>query len=80
MGVYINNEKYVDVSSSEGKTLLSKYDITAIPTIILSKEISDYETIKKTLEQFGTFEQDGKFVFRKLDVLKVKYQDLKGGI
>ena len=76
MGVYINNEKYVDISSSEGKTLLSKYDITAIPTIILSKEILDYETIKKTLEQVGTFEKDNNFVFRKLDVLKVKYQNL----
>ena len=79
MGVYIDNEKYVDVSSAEGKALLSQYDITAIPTIILSKEIADYETIQKTLEQVGTIEKDNNFVFRKLDVLKVKYQDLKGG-
>ena len=74
MGVYIDSEKYTDVSSIEGKNLLSKYNITAIPTVILSKEILDYTTLKTTLEGVGTFEKDSAFVFRKLDVLNAKYQ------
>jgi len=79
LGVYFDDEKSVDISSSEGKSLLKKYNITAIPTIILSKEIQDYDTVKKSLEQVGTFEGDGKFVFRKLDSLNVKYQEIPLG-
>lgn len=77
LGVYIDKETYVDISNSDGESLLNQYKITAVPTIILSKEISDYKTITKVLEQVGTFEQ-GKFVFRKLDSLNVKYQEIGG--
>jgi len=76
IGVYINKENFVDVSSTEGASLINKYKINAIPTVILSKEINDYLTINKTLEQVGTFEADGKFVLRNLDSLKVKYQKI----
>jgi len=76
LGVYIDSEKYADVSSTEGKSLLNIYNITAIPTVILSKEISDYGSIKDVLANVGSFESDGTFVFRKLDVLKVKYQKI----
>ncbi|GBE20222.1 hypothetical protein BMS3Abin17_00959 [archaeon BMS3Abin17] len=75
LGVYFEKEKNADISSNEGKNLMKKYNITAIPTIILSREIQDYDTIKKMLEQVGTFEEDGRFVFRKLDSLNVKYQE-----
>ncbi len=76
LGVYFYNEKNVDISSSEGKNLLNKYNITAIPTIILSKEIHDYDSIKPVLDKIGSYEDDGKFVFRSLDSLNVKYQEL----
>lgn len=78
LGVYIADERYADASTGEGKSLLDKYNITAIPTVILSKEISDYDNIKNVLETVGTYE-NGEFVFRRLDVLNVKYRDLKGG-
>ncbi len=77
LGIYFYNEKYVDISSSEGKNLLAIYNITAIPTVILSKETEDYDSIIQMLEQIGTFESDGKFVFRKLDSLNVEYQNIK---
>ena len=73
-GVYIDSEKYTDVSNIEGKNILIKYNITAIPSVVLSKEIIDYTGIKSTLEGVGTFEKDSTFVFRKLDVLNAKYQ------
>lgn len=75
LGIFIDDEKYVDISSAEGRILLKKYDITAVPTVILSKEISDYKSIKEVLEQVGTFEED-KFVFRELDNLNVEYQEI----
>ena len=75
IGVYIESEKYVDVKSDEGKNLLLNYKITAIPTVVLSDEISDYEAIKDILEKVGSFENK-EFVFRKLEVLEGKYQNL----
>ncbi len=75
IGMYIDKERFVDVSSPEGANLIVQYKIDAIPTVILSRGIEDYESIKKTLEQVGSF-VDGKFIFRKLDVLQVKYQKL----
>lgn len=75
-GVYIESEQYIDINKSEGKNLLKQYNITAIPTVILSKELNDYSTIKEAFEEVGTFESDGKFIFRNLDVLNVKYQKL----
>ena len=78
LGIYVDSERYADVASSEGKNLLAKYNITAIPTTILSKEISDYTSIKEILEQVGTFESDKGFILRKLDALRVKYQNTGG--
>ncbi len=76
LGVYIDEEKTYDVSSSIGKSLLGKYNITAVPTVILSKELGDYKSLKEMLEEIGTFESDGSFVFRKLEVLNVKYNKI----
>ena len=69
-------EEYLDISTTKGKNLLSEYNITAVPTVILSKEIQDYNAIKEILEQAGSFEKEGVFVFRKLDVLNAKYKKL----
>jgi hypothetical protein len=76
LGVFINNEEYIDISTTKGKNLLSEYNITAVPTVIFSKEIQDYDTIKEVLEEVGSFEKEGVFVFRKLDALNEKYKKL----
>ena len=77
IGIYISSERYVDVSNADGKNLLKAYNITAIPTGVLSSEINDYTSVKEILKQVGTFEKDNIYVFRKLDVLKVKYQKIE---
>lgn len=77
LGIYISNEKHVDIATSEGQALLIQYNITAIPTAILSKEIEDYPSLKSVLEQVGTF-KNKEFVLRNLDSLNVKYQKLGG--
>ena len=50
LGIYIDSEKSVDISSYEGENLVKLYNITKIPTVILSKEISDYDQIREVLE------------------------------
>ncbi len=75
-GVYISKEKYVDYSSTEGKQLIVNYNITAVPTIIVSKAILDYTTFSETLKKLGTFEKDGSFIFRELKNLNLKYREI----
>jgi len=75
-GVYIEDESEVDISSPDGSRLVKLYNITAVPTIIFSKEISDYDHLADTLGQLGTIEKDGKFVFRALKELNLNYQKL----
>jgi len=77
MGVYFENEKTIDIESIEGKTMVRKYNITKIPTVILSNGINDYKNLESTLTEAGTIEKDGSFVFRNLDLLKAKYQNLE---
>ncbi len=77
LGVYIGSEEKIDLSDSAGRLLIKKYNITSIPTIILSKEINDYFGMKKLLNQIGTIENDGAFIFRNLKATKQKYQEGK---
>lgn len=72
--VKIVNETTVDVSDAAGKQLVSSYGITKVPTIILSKEINDYDSLQQALSQLGTKEADGSFVFTNINP---PYMDLQ---
>lgn len=74
--VVLNSEKTVDVSEAEGKTLLTKYSIKVVPTVIFSDGLKAYEKLTAVWEQAGSVESDGNYIFRKLDMLKVKYNSL----
>ncbi len=60
----------VDISSTKGKTLVSKYKIELLPTVILSKDAMAYPNIGQAWGQVGTVEQDSSFVFRNVPLLK----------
>lgn len=81
MGLAVSEEKTVDVSSSEGKTLVEKYTITSAPTSIITGDVDAYEFFKQIWMQAGSIEDDGAYVFRHLSVLGpgIKYKDLKTG-
>ena len=61
------NEKTVDISSAEGKGLISKYNISQAPTVILSSEAGVYPS-STGLAQFFSIEKDNSYVFRQLGV------------
>ena len=67
-----------DVSSSEGKNLLSKYNITKVPTIVISPEASLYSLLTPVWPTVGTVEKDGWYVFRSTNVMGA-YKDLSTG-
>ena len=72
--VKIENEESVDISDAKGKELLEKYNITLVPTTILSSDIDAYPT-NRILIQFFSVEEDGSYVFRRLESLG-NYKDL----
>jgi hypothetical protein len=77
-GVYINEEEMIDISSAEGKELLEKYDITKVPTILMSEEAGKYQTIQLVWDQLGTIEEDGTYVFRGFEMTQdLMYKDLE---
>ncbi len=71
------HEEIVDVSSERGKTLIRKYNITAVPTILLDNQATFHIEIFPGWYVAGTVEDDGTLVLRKLDRMHITYYDLK---
>ena len=75
--VGIRSERAIDIASAEGKNILRKYQITQIPTMLVSPGISEYSNLAKVWPQVGTVEKDGWYVFRKMEQIgKAVYKDL----
>lgn len=74
-GIYVDKSLTYDVSSSNGKDLLKKYNITKVPTIILSKDVDVYPALTQVWNQVGTIESDGSYVFTALEQMGT-YKDL----
>lgn len=69
----LDKEETIDVSDAKGKELIAKYNITLVPTIILSGEVSVYPSIQ-ILKNFFSVEKDA-YVFRNLNSVGT-YKDL----
>ncbi len=74
-GIIISKESSYDISSSEGKKLVGKYNITKVPTIVLSSDAKEYPQFLQVWNSVGTVEKDNWFVFRKIEVMGT-YKDL----
>jgi len=76
-GIGIRSEKAIDIASAEGKNIVKKYQITKIPTMLVSPGISEYSNLAKVWPQVGTAEKDGWYVFRQMEQLgSMVYKDL----
>jgi len=79
-GMKLASEKFLDVSSTEGKKLAKNYGITLIPTVLMSSEAGVYPIMSKVWSEVGTVEEDGTYVFRAIDKLGAgTYKDLSTG-
>jgi hypothetical protein len=74
-GVYISNSLAYDIASTKGKELLQKYNITKVPTILLSPDAAVYDALNSIWNQVGTVEKDGWYVFRATEEMG-NYRDL----
>ena len=72
-GFFYSSEETFDVNSSEGKSLVEKYSITEVPTILLSQDAKFYDGMNDTWKNLalGTEESDGWFVFRNNSLVRV---------
>lgn len=78
-GVVFDEVKNVDVSSSDGKNMVKKYNITLVPTAIFSGDIKEYPAIKEMWGQLGKV-VNGTYVFTAVDKLQgIMYKDLSTG-
>ncbi len=83
MGIVLSGISKYDIAfsnlgSGELKGMIAKYNITKVPTILLSPDLDYYdESLKDFMLQFGTKEADGWYVFRKMEGMRdVIYKDL----
>ncbi len=72
--VKLEKEETFDISDAKGKELIAKYNITQVPTVILSDEISAYPS-SRVLKQFFSVEKDGSYIFRQPQAIG-NYKDL----
>jgi hypothetical protein len=78
--VSIKSEITHDISSTQGSALVAKYNITKVPTFVMSKEAEVYSSLSQVWPSVGTQEPDGWFVFRNIEALgSVTYFDLEAG-
>ncbi|MBU2476792.1 hypothetical protein KKG83_04950 [Candidatus Micrarchaeota archaeon] len=77
MGIEIVKDSTIDVSSEEGKSLIEKYSITKIPTVIVSSEAEEYLDFFTVWPEVGSQEDDGNFVFRSLEIFEQKFITLE---
>ncbi|MBU0978547.1 MAG: hypothetical protein ABIJ03_03375 [Patescibacteria group bacterium] len=76
-GVAIRSEREIDISSAEGKNLVAMYDITKVPTILLSPEVDKYPNLKRDWPGVGVVGPDGWYIFTVMNQLgKVTHKDL----
>lgn len=73
--VKVNSEKTIEISTKEGKELLSKYGITQIPSLLLSGEIDKNTGLKSLLSKWGEI-KDNTFVLRQIGA---PYFDVSSG-
>lgn len=74
-GIKFGKEETYDANDAKGKELIAKYNITKVPTVILSDEAKVYPSIG-SLEQFFSLEKDGSYIFRQTEAIGT-YMDLQ---
>ncbi|MEK6887619.1 MAG: hypothetical protein AABX14_01610 [Candidatus Aenigmatarchaeota archaeon] len=78
-GAALVNETLLDISSVEGKALVSKYSIKSVPTFVMSPEAKYYSILMEVWPGVGTQDSNGWYVFRNITQMQSNYKDLETG-
>ncbi len=71
-GILFGEEKTYDAASDTGKSLVNKFNITKVPTVLLDSEGNAYPNLVRVWNQVGTIENNA-FVFRRVESLGTYY-------
>ncbi len=75
----LSSEKIVSTDSADGRALIAKYNITKVPTMIISPDAKYYDyptaafgggSLQGIWETIGTIESDGWYVFRNMNAMR----------
>lgn len=61
-GIFIQDEDIVEYSTQEGTELITQYNLSKVPALLLSDEINLYEGISQSLQQSGLQVINGYYV------------------
>jgi hypothetical protein len=75
-GMVFSSTTRANTTSKLGQELIALYNITKVPTVILSSDALIYQDFNDTWSDLGSYEADGSLVFRELDAIKVTYSTI----
>ncbi|MFA6422014.1 MAG: hypothetical protein WCV92_01270 [Candidatus Buchananbacteria bacterium] len=75
LAVPTSDRRVIDISSAEGKALITKYGIKLAPTVLVSGEVSEYGNLADLWKQVGTVAKDGTYIFTNVELMGT-YKDL----
>ena len=80
-GVYVDEIQKSDISSQEGKDLIERYGIKAVPIVLISPEVAAYGSLASVWSKVGYVADDGWFIFNNTEVMYDfgGYKDLSTG-
>ncbi|HLD28453.1 MAG TPA: hypothetical protein VJB67_02475 [Patescibacteria group bacterium] len=73
LGITPSDGRTVEASSDEGKQLIEKYDIKALPTILMTGDLEVYQGLAQVWPTVGDTAEDGTYIFRDLSVMGTYY-------
>jgi hypothetical protein len=77
-GIGFKDDKFIDISTKEGKDIVKKYGIRFVPTVLMDKEASAYKTLDEAWKQVGEIASDGVYVFKNINLLGgITFKDLE---
>lgn len=81
LGMAYGDTRRLDVAQPEGSALVRRYNITRVPTVLLSPEAGLYPQAAQVWPRIGTVEGDGWRVFRAMEALSPRpaYRNLTTG-
>jgi hypothetical protein len=74
-----NMTRSIDIDSDEGRQLITKYNITTIPTVLLRGDYAQYPLFREAWRGLGIIAPDGTAIFMSNDRLGLPYKDLRSG-
>ncbi len=79
LGASTANSQTVDISSPAGQARISEYNITKVPTMLITGEVGEYAILTQAWKEVGTIASDGTYIFTNLDLMGDYYKDLATG-